>query len=167
MSRTVHKPPRLSSVQKGSSPTRWSKFVGIRCPSCKRVQPPNLIAKTNPSKGYNKFDFHICGGCGNWLYLKGGIGRYIRFFLLVMPSVVIISLGMGGLVSQVEVLSTYRPARGGDEPNFLGFLILCATMFLAISWFSRFETVGLVVPPATEEKQAQSTNVSFPDHENA
>ncbi len=47
----------------GELPTLWSKVVGIKCPECSRPQPPRKMDSTNPYRGFNRTDFHMCGGC--------------------------------------------------------------------------------------------------------
>lgn len=84
----------------------------------------------------------MCGGCGTLLYLTGD-GRFRRFLILGLPTF----LGVGSFgfltVRNIEGLNVYREARGAYEPNFVGFLLICAATYIALSLLERFEIVGI------------------------
>ena len=100
---------------------------------------------TNPHRGYNRTDFHMCGGCGQLLYLTGE-RRVRRSLLLNMPVFFGITFIGFYLLRNVEGLSLYREARHAREPNFLGFLIICAAIAFALTLLSRFEVIGQTSP---------------------
>lgn len=100
------------------------------------------MGATNPHRGRNRMDFHMCGGCGNLLYLTGD-GRFRRFLLLDVPTFLgVVNVGFL-TVRNIEGLNIYREARGAYEPNFVGFLLICAAIYIALSLLARFEIVGI------------------------
>jgi len=98
----------------------------------------------------------MCGGCGNLLFLTGE-RRLRRFFILALPTFLVVgNLGFM-LLRNIEGLNIYRQAREAYEPNFLGFLLICAAIYVIINMLSRFEPVGITRPPeANFEKQVSN-----------
>ncbi len=84
----------------------------------------------------------MCGGCGKLLYLTGK-GRFRRFFLLVLPVFWGVNMLGHSVLSRVYGLNIYREARGGYEPNFFGFLLICLMIWFTVSLLYRFEIVGV------------------------
>lgn len=114
------------------------------------------MASTNPHRGLNKTDFHMCGSCGKLLYLTGR-RRVRRFFLLVLPTFIGVAVLGFSVLRNIEGLNIYREAREAYEPNFLGFLLMCAAIYIAVSLLLRFESVGVAESSETEVKQPRST----------
>ena len=63
----------------------------------------------------------MCGGCGNLLFLTGE-RRLKRFFILELPTFLVVSNLGFALFRNVGGLNIYREARDAYEPNFFGFL---------------------------------------------
>ena len=154
MARHIHKPPRVTKPRLGEYPSRWAKFVGIRCPNCGRPQSPNRMTATNPWRGSNRTDFHMCGGCGCFLYMTGQ-RRLRRFYLLHLPVFLVVTSAAFSILVNFESLSYYHEARGSNEPNFLGFLIICVALFVSVSALWRFERVGVATSNEIEKLDAQ------------
>jgi hypothetical protein len=115
------------------------------------------MGATNPHRGYNRTDFHMCGGCGRLLYLTGA-RRVRRFFLMQLP----VFFGVGGvgfsLLRNVDGLNEYHEVKEAYEPNFLGFLLICAAIYVAVSLLSRFEMVGVATSSEVDDEQAGSSS---------
>lgn len=159
LARHVHSPPRVTKPQLGERPSWWSQFTGIRCPNCGRPQSPGRMSATNPSRGHNRTDFHMCGGCGRYLFLTGE-RRLRRFFLLHLP--VFFGVGLTGfsVLRNIDGINIYRDAREAYEPNFLGFLIICVSIYIALNFTGRFEIVGAATPPEADKLDAQGDQES-------
>lgn len=101
----------------------------------------------------------MCGGCGRYLFLTGE-RRLRRFFVLHLP--VFLGVGMTGfsVLKNVDGLNIYRDARGAYEPNFLGFLIICVAIYIALNLTGRFEVVGIATSPEAENLDAQGDQAS-------
>ena len=155
LARSTSNPPQVSKPRKGELPTWWSEIIGIRCPKCGRPQSPRKMGSTNPHRGHNRTDFHMCGGCGNLLYLTGE-RRLRRFFLLDLP--VFFGVGLSGysILRHVDGLNIYREAREAFEPNFLGFFLICAALYVSLSMLARFEIVGIALASEVDDSQANS-----------
>ncbi len=136
-------PSRISKLRKGERPMLLSKLCGMRCPECGNLQIATHLSKTNPWRGWNKLEAHECGGCGSALYLTGE-GRNRRFFFLNAPVFLLSALIGGEIVTKAEGLHHFHEARGHDEPNFLGFLILIAFFVFPCQFaLSRFEKIAV------------------------
>ncbi len=141
--RSTQKPPRISKLGEGERPMLLSKLCGMRCPECKSLQVASRLGKTNPSRGWNKTEAHECGGCGSALYLTGE-GRNRRFFFLNAPVFLLSALIGGEIVTKAKGLRHFHEARGHDEPNFLGFLILVAFFVFPCQFaLGRFEKIAV------------------------
>jgi len=136
-------PSRISKLGKGERPMLLSKLCGMRCPECGNLQVTSRLSKTNPWRGWNKTEAHECGACGSALYLTGE-GRNRRFFFLNAPVFLLSALIGAEIVKKAEGLYHFHEARGHDEPNFLGFLILVALfVFPCQLALSRFEKIAV------------------------
>lgn len=155
LARYIHSPPKVTKQRLGELPSWWSQFVGIRCPNCGRTQSPGKMGATNPSRGRNRTDFHMCGGCGNFLYLTGS-RRLRRFFLLQLP--LFLGVGMVGfsVLRTSEGLNIYREVREAYEPNFLGYLLICLAIYIAVNFTGRFEVVGTATLQEADNLRAQA-----------
>jgi len=134
----------ISRLATGQKPLILSKIAGVRCPNCGALQPISHMDRTNPHRGWNKTSAHECSSCKNWLYFDGK-GRIRRFFLIVAP-LFLLSAGLGAeAVTHIDGLHHFHKARGGNEGNFLGFLV---TVFLfvipTVLFTSRFESVQIL-----------------------
>jgi hypothetical protein len=109
------------------------------------------MGSTNPHRGHNRTDFHMYGGCGKFLYLTGA-RRLRRFFLLVLP--VFFGVGIVGfsLLRNIDGLNEYHEVKEAYEPNFLGFLLICAAIYLAVNLLSRFEIVGVATSSEIDDE---------------
>ncbi len=154
MGRHIHSPPRVTKPRLGEYPSWWAKFVGIRCPNCGRPQSPTRMDATNPQRRSNRTDFHMCGGCGRLLYLTGE-RRLRRFYLLHVPVFLVVVNAVFSVLVNFESLSYYHEARGHNEPNFLGFPIICVALFVSVSALLRFEIVGVATSNEIEKLDAQ------------
>ena len=101
----------------------------------------------------------MCGGCGNLLYLTGE-RRLRRFFLLSLP--VFFGVGISGfsILRHIDGLNIYREAREAFEPNFIGFLLICAAIYVSLSMLARFEIVGIAQPAEVDDRQAESWSIT-------
>jgi len=137
-------PPVISRLRKDISLTPFSKIANLRCPECNALQPMSRMSKTNPHKGWNKYDAHQCNGCGDLLYLTGK-GRLIHLFTLTVPVCFIGFVGGFELISNIEWLSYYNEARSSREPNFPGGLIgvFCFLIIPALA-LMRFEEIKVL-----------------------
>lgn len=61
------------------------------------------------------------------------------------------------VLRNIEGLNIYREARAAFEPNFLGFLLMCALIYIAVSLPSRFETVGVAELSEADVEQLRYT----------
>ncbi|WP_152610457.1 MULTISPECIES: hypothetical protein [unclassified Leisingera] len=147
----------MSKPRLGELPTLWSKIVGIKCPECGRPQSPRKMGSTNPYRGHNRTDFHKCGGCGSLLYLTGE-RRLRRFFLLDLPTFLVVGNFGFALLRNVDGLNIYREAREAYEPNFVGFLLICAAIYISVSLLRRFEIVRIAASPDVEDKETDSNS---------
>lgn len=137
-------PPLISRLRKDTSLTFFSKIANMRCPECKTLQPISRMGKTNPHKGWNKFDAHQCNGCSSMIYLTGK-GRNRRFFTRTVPVFFAGSFFGITLLSNVKGLSHTIAERTYSEPNFLGFLIICFFfIFLPLLALARFEEIKVL-----------------------
>ncbi|WP_411892410.1 hypothetical protein [Yoonia sp. SDW83-1] len=143
MTRVVETPLRISAPRIGERPSWWSEIVGIRCPNCDRPQSPRKMYATNPYRAHNRTDYHLCGGCGQLLYLTGE-HRVRRYFTVTLPSFFGVALACFYVLRNVNGLNIYREGREAYEPNFWGFLIAGAAIFFVVSLLSRFEIVGQI-----------------------
>ncbi|WP_299773364.1 hypothetical protein [uncultured Tateyamaria sp.] len=111
------------------------------------------MGATNPSRGQNGSDFHMCGGCGCFLYLTGE-RRVRRFFLLQLP--LFLGIGMTGfsVLRNIEGLNVFREAREAYEPNLLGFLLICVAVYVLLNLTGRFEVVGCATSSEAEKLRA-------------
>ena len=96
----------------------------------------------------------MCGGCGRYLFLTGE-RRLRRFLLLHLP--VFFGVGLTGfsVLRNIDGLNIYLDAKEAYEPNFLGFLIICAAIYIALNLTGRFEVVGIATSPETENLDAK------------
>ncbi len=154
LARRVHSPLKVTRPRLGERPNWWSKLTGTRCPNCGRPQSPRKMGATNPNRARDSADFHMCGGCGCFLYLTGE-RRLRRYFLFQIP--VFLGVGMTGffVLRSIEGLNFYRGARETYEPNFLGFLLICVAIYIALNLTGRFEVVGIATSPEVESLPAQ------------
>ena len=97
----------------------------------------------------------MCGGCGNLLYLTGE-RRLRRFFLLGLPVFFGVSQLGFSILRHIDGLNFYHEAREAFEPNFFGFLLICAAIYVSLSMLARFEIVGIEQPSAVDDRQAGS-----------
>ena len=77
--------------------------------------------------------------------------------MLALPTFLgVAQLGFS-LLKNIEVINIYDEATEAYEPNFLGFLLTCTAIYVAINLLSRFEPVGIIRPPeANFEKQVSN-----------
>ena len=94
----------------------------------------------------------MCGGCGSLLYLTGERRRR-RFYWLILPAFLVVGNFGLSLVKFSDGLNKYSEARGIDELNFISFLLICAAIFVVLSFLERFETVGVAAKADTEGKE--------------
>lgn len=99
----------------------------------------------------------MCGGCGKLLYLTGD-GRFRRSLLLVLPTVLGVAIFGFSALRNIEGLNVYREARGGYEPNFVGFLLILAAINIAVSLLERFEIVGIASVQGSDMEQVPLEN---------
>lgn len=137
--RSTQHPARISRLRKGEGPMLFSKICGMRCPECRTLQAASWLIKTNPWRGWNKTEAHECDGCGANFYLTGK-RRNLRFILVGTP-LFFASIFVGfTIMNHLEGLHDFHVARGHNEPNFLGFLIVCFLfVFPCQLALSRFE----------------------------
>lgn len=57
----------------------------------------------------------------------------------------------------INGLNVYREAREAYEPNALGFLLMCAAIYIAVSLLSRLEIVGVAESSEADVEQLRST----------
>lgn len=98
----------------------------------------------------------MCGGCGRFLYLTGE-RRLRRFFLFKLPIFLGIAMMGFSVLRNIEGLNIYREAREAYEPNFLGFLLTCAAIYIALSLTGRFEIVGIATSSEAEKLHAEGS----------
>ncbi|WP_353314995.1 hypothetical protein [Shimia sp. NS0008-38b] len=105
------------------------------------------MSRTNPWRGWNKTEAHECDGCGALLFYLTGERRNRRFFLLGLPMLLLCATIGGELAVNAKGLHHFHEARGHVEPNFLGFLIICA-LFVVPGQLAlgRFEKVEIFDP---------------------
>ena len=157
MARSVSNPSKVSKPRLGENPTWWSLLVGIQCPSGGRPQSPRKMGSTNPRRGYNHTDFHMCGDCGKLLDLTGE-RRYRRFFLLGVPVFFGVASVGSSLLRRIDGLNKYHEVKEVYEPNFLGFLLKCVAFYVGLSLLSRFEIVGVATLLEEDNEQAVSNS---------
>lgn len=88
------------------------------------------MMRTNPWRGVNKTDFHLCGTCGTHLFLTGK-SRNRRFFFLLVPvffAVMVLTSIAFGLLGWVI---TEGPNKG--EPTFGTGVLMVIMIFIALS----------------------------------
>jgi hypothetical protein len=113
----------------------------MTCPGCKRIQSPKALFQTNPLRGWNKADFHMCGTCGHHLYLTGK-GRNKRFFLVQMPLFLTLLIGLSFLFAALGWNVTEGPNAG--EPTLPAGLLMCAVLFTCLAVCNaRLEEIAL------------------------
>ena len=64
------------------------------------------------------------------------------------------------VLRNIEGLNIYRQAREAYEPNFLGFLLICVAIYIALNSMGRFEVVGIATSPEAENLHAQGDQES-------
>lgn len=99
----------------------------------------------------------MCGGCGSLLYLTGE-RRLRRYFLLALPTFLLVGNFGFILFRRIDGLNIYREAREAYEPNFMGFLLICAALYVSVSLLGRFEVVGIAAKPDIKGKEPVSNS---------
>ena len=107
-------------------PGFWARLHGMRCPNCKLLQPPLNLLRTNPWRGFNKFDFLQCGKCNQLLFISG-YRRFPIFFFIAPPLFFGIPIGFGSLLSKWNIADTL------NDTSFLGFLLIMAMTTIVMS----------------------------------
>ena len=97
---------------------------------------------TNPYRGLNRTDFHMCGGCGRLLYLSGE-RRIRRTVVLLIPVLLGVTFFAAAMVSRIEGLNIVNDGRQGPEPNLLGGLVILFAFIAGGSALLRYEAVGV------------------------
>ncbi len=133
-------PFNISEPGRNYRPGFWSKLCGMRCPECNVLQPTSLLCRTNPHRGWNKYDFVQCSNCSALLFLPG-TSRNRRFFLVIVPTSLAIIISMSFLFKMLSWEVSSGPNSG--EPTFGGFILLVTVLFLTISAISgRLEKIS-------------------------
>ena len=70
--------------------------------------------------------------------------------MLALPIFLVVGNFGFALLRNVDGLSIYREAREAYEPNFIGFLLICAAIYVSVSLLGRFEIVRIAAPPDME-----------------
>jgi len=104
-------------------------------------------------RGASINDFHLCGGCGYFLFLTSKRRLRLSFFLQ-FPLFFVVGMTGASVLSNIDGLNRYHEARGGYEPNFLGFLLILGAIYVTLSLTSRFEDVGIA--PSPEETSIET-----------
>lgn len=76
--------------------------------------------------------------------------------MLILPIFFGVALLGFSVLKNIEGLNIYHEARGAYEPNFLGFLVTCGAIYIALSLLRRFEIVGLAASPEENEEKLRS-----------
>ncbi len=97
----------------------------------------------------------MCGGCGAFLYLTGE-RRWRRYFLVNLPVFFGVSALGFFILRNIDGLNIYRDAREAFEPNFVGFILICASTYVCLSMLARFEIVGVAAPSEVDVGRADS-----------
>lgn len=143
-------PYNISEPEYNYRPGFWAKLCGMQCPDCKSLQPPSLLCRTNPHRGWNKYDFLQCDGCDALLFLTGS-GRNRRFFLVIIPTILAVSIAMSFLFLALNWEVASGPNKG--EPTLGAGLLMIVTLFFTIVALSgRLEKISVAVPERQDVK---------------
>jgi len=150
MARSKFKIRKVSKSSDQELVAWYSILFGIKCPICKRIQCPKKMLATNPYRGWNKTDFHMCSGCNNFLYLTGE-KRTKQFYTITAPIFLGLFFTLSEIFSNIEGLKIYHEARGVYEPNFIGGLIITIIIVITIVSLHRFEKIGVASSNEVED----------------
>ncbi|MCL6283561.1 hypothetical protein M3P21_08425 [Ruegeria sp. 2012CJ41-6] len=78
--------------------------------------------------------------------------------MLALPTFLLVGNFGFALLRNVDGLNIYREARETYEPNFVGFLLICAAIYISVSLLGRFEIVRIAASSDMEEKEAESSS---------
>ena len=91
------------------------------------------MMRTNPWRGLNKTDFHLCGTCGMHLFLTGN-SRNRRFFFVLAPAFFAVIVISSTIFNWLGWVVPEGPNKG--DPTFGAFLLMVIAIFSVISALS-------------------------------
>lgn len=78
--------------------------------------------------------------------------------MLDLPTFLVVGNFGFALLRNVDGLNIYCEAREAYEPNFVGFLLICAAIYISVSLLRRFEIVRIAASPDVEDKETDSNS---------
>ena len=98
--------------------------------------------------------------------LSAALSPFITVVSMVPPLAILpilfIAFGVGevgfSLLRNIDGLNEYHEVKEAYEPNFLGFLLIGAAIYVAVGFLSRFAMVGVATSSEVDDEQASSSS---------
>ncbi len=103
------------------------------------------MVRTQKHARGHKFDFHMCGTCGQLLFLTEK-RQLLHFFSLRVPTFLFVTIMLSLLIGDNRWLTFHLESKGSRELNVFGFAVVCFGVFISQLLLFRFEEIDQMKP---------------------